>query len=186
MKFNSHIENICSKISKTVGIMYYLKGMLPPKCLKLIYFSLIQSYIQYCLPIFGSTYDAHIEPLRILQKRAIRIINNASYYAHTEPLFFRSNILKIDDLYLHSIACYAFKNRDLLDNYRRTHSYNTRFRNLLLPPMERLRSSSQSVYFNVTELWDNIPLPIRQSNSYQSFKFAYKRHLLSQYEHSSQ
>ena len=96
--------------------MFSLKDIIPPRCLRIIYFSLIQSYIQYCLPIFGATFDTHIEPLRILQKRAIRIINNASYHAHTDPLFFKSNILKIDDLYLHSIACHAFKNQDLLNN----------------------------------------------------------------------
>ena len=184
MKFDCHIKNICSKISKSIGIMFSLKDIIPPRCLRIIYFSLIQSYIQYCLPIFGATFDTHIEPLRILQKRAIRIINNASYHAHTDPLFFKSNILKIDDLYLHSIACHAFKNQDLLNNYRRSHTYNTRFRNLLLPPMQRLRTTSQSVYFNITEIWDDIPLPIRQSDTYQSFKFAYKKHLLSQYEHS--
>ena len=35
----------------------------------------------------------------LLQKRAIRAINKANYNSHTEPLFKRSKILKLNDLY---------------------------------------------------------------------------------------
>ena len=35
----------------------------------------------------------------LLQKRAIRAINKAKYNSHTEPLFKRSKILKLNDLY---------------------------------------------------------------------------------------
>ena len=184
MKFDCHIKHISSKISKSIGIMYSIRDMVPSRCLKMIYFSLVQSYFQYCLPIFGAAYATHLETLKILQKRAIRIVNNASYDAHTEPLFSRSKILKTDDLYLHSVACFAYKNQNILDNYRRPHTHYTRHRHLLLPPLQRLRSSSQSVYFNMTELWDKIPLHIRQCNSYQSFKFSYKNYLLSLYNNS--
>lgn len=184
MKFDCHIKYISSKISKSIGIMYSIRDMVPSKCLRIIYFSLLQSYFQYCLPIFGACYATHLDSLKILQKRAIRIVNNASYYAHTEPLFSKSKILKIDDLYLHSVACFAYKNQHILENYRRSHSHNTRSRHLLLPPLQRLRSTSQSVYFNMIDLWDKIPLNIRQCNTYQSFKHTYKNHLLSLYNDS--
>ena len=119
----------------------------------------------------------------VLQKRAIRIISNASFDAHTEPLFLKNNILKIKDLYLHSIACYAYKNQFILDNFRSTHTYETRNRNFLVPPFERLRSTEQSVIYNIIILWDDIPLSIRQSNTFPSFKCTYKKYLLSRYEH---
>ena len=36
-----------------------------------------------------------------LQKRALRTINNVSYNSHTDPLFKKSNILKLNDLFDH-------------------------------------------------------------------------------------
>ena len=41
-----------------------------------------------------------LERVLLLQKKVIRIICNAPFLAHTDPLFFEHNILKIKDLYL--------------------------------------------------------------------------------------
>ena len=43
---------------------------------------------------------AHPQNIKLLlQKRAIRTINKANYNSHTDPLFKRSKILKLNDLY---------------------------------------------------------------------------------------
>ena len=56
-----------------------------------------------------------------LQKRALRIITNSKYNAHTEPLFKNLNLLKIKDIF--DIEClkfwYKFVNKKL-PNYFRT------------------------------------------------------------------
>ena len=48
-----------------------------------------------------------------LQKRAIRIINNAKFNGHTDPLFKSGRILKIHDLFEYQSALFTF---DLLSN----------------------------------------------------------------------
>ena len=68
--------------------------------------SIIHPFFLYCLPIFGATYEVHLKPLFMLQKKAIRIINGASYLQHTDPLFYSSKILKIRDQYKLSIGTY--------------------------------------------------------------------------------
>ena len=42
----------------------------------------------------------------ILQKKAIICINKLYYNAHTEPLFIRNKILKLDDLYTFEVLNY--------------------------------------------------------------------------------
>ena len=148
LKFDKHIKEICSKVSKSLGIIYRIRDVIPYSCLKNLYFNLIHPYLIYCLPIFGATYSNHLQPLIVLQKRAIRTISRAGYFDASEPLFKLQNILKFKDLYKHSLACYVFKNPGLLNTFSRTHDYQTRNRNLLLLPFERLRSTSQSVIFN--------------------------------------
>ena len=150
-------------------------------CLRNLYFNLIHPYLMYCFPIYGATYSNHLQPLIVLQKRAIRIISRAGYLDASEPLFKLQNILKFQDLYKHSLACYVFKNPGLLNSFSRTHDYNTRNRNLLLPPFERLRSTSQSVIFNSLNCWNDIPDDIKACNTLNNFKFKLRNYLLGQY-----
>ena len=49
--------------------------------------SLIYSYLNYCNLIWGSAEDGIIQPLFILQKKAIRIVNKSHYLDHTSPIF---------------------------------------------------------------------------------------------------
>ena len=184
VKNDKHIDYICNKISILNGAMYRIRAYVPKRCLKSIYYSIIHQYILYCLPIFGATYNCHLEPLQIAQKRSIRIISNADCYAHTDPLFFSNRILKVADLYKHSIACYAYNNQQLLDTYRNSHMYHTRSNDNFITPFRRLRSTEQSLIYNAVRIWINVPDDIKSSPSESSFKLKYKNFLLSQYSNN--
>ena len=67
--WTSHIKLICSKISKSIGILRLLRHSFPNYILKMIYMSLIYSYINYCNVVWGSAYSNHLNPLVVLQKR---------------------------------------------------------------------------------------------------------------------
>ena len=75
-----------------------------------------------------------------------------------------------------------FINQHLLHEFVSEHTHFTRYRNLLMPPFERLRSTSQSVVHNGVSIWNEIPNDIKSSLSLNSFKYQYKNYLLSQYE----
>ena len=181
MKYDKHIDYICNRISIANGIMYRIRSYVPTSCLKNIYYSIIHQHILYCLPIFGATYNCHLEPLVMAQKRSIRIISRADYLAHTDPLFFNNGILKVKDLYKHSIASYIYCNQQLLEDYRNIHDYPTRLNNTLRTPNVRLRSTEQSFYYNAIQIWNNIPETIKSCTSISSFKFNYKNYLLNNY-----
>ena len=181
LKYDQHINLICSKISKSIGVLYRIRSFVPKSCLKNLYHSIIHPYYVYCLPIFGSTYDTHLEPLRILQKRAIRIINGSGYLDHTAPLFYASKILKLEDLYKHSVACYMYDHQSLLLDHVPSHSYGTRNRDRPVPPRQNLRSTEQSVIYNGIRIWNVIPNNIKTCLTKQSFKYQFKKYLLSQY-----
>ena len=106
MKFDEHIAEICSKVSKSLGIIYRIRELIPNSCLRNLYFNLIHPYLIYCLPIFGATYNNHLQPLILLQKRAIRTISRAGYFDRTELLFKFHKILKFQDLYNISYTSY--------------------------------------------------------------------------------
>ena len=181
LKYDKHIQYIRGKISKSIGILYRIRSIVPTQCLRNLYFSIIHPYYLYCLPIYGATYATHLEPLKLLQKRAIRVISSAGFLDSTTPLFYSNGILKFEDLYKYSLACYIYSNQHILNAYERPHHYPTRNRDLYIEPLERLRSSQQSVIFNAIKIWNCIPADIKACNSKDSFKFRLRNHFLSQY-----
>ena len=56
--------------------MYRMKDIFPFAILKIIYQSLIASYLNYCSAVYLNTFWTQIKPLHVLQNRAIRILGN--------------------------------------------------------------------------------------------------------------
>ena len=67
--------------------------------MKMVYYSLVYSHLQYCINSWGSASETTLHPLKIIQKRNIRIITGSKYRAHAEPLFHQLQCLKLNDIY---------------------------------------------------------------------------------------
>ena len=81
---------VSNKTSKVIGILYRLKYVSPESVLFTLYKSLIVSYINYRLLLWGVDYHK----LETLQKKALRFVTNSSYVAHTAPLLIKQ-IIKV-------------------------------------------------------------------------------------------
>ena len=181
MKFDKHIDKVCEKLSKAIGIIYKLSNDGAPKSvLNQLYYSLAYPYINYNVCSYAGTFDSHLNRILLLQKRLVRIINRSGFLDHIDKLFFNSKILKIQDVYKLNVGLYMYDNaRTVL--YTRTHTYNTRNRNDLLPNSARLTVTQNSIDVIGPSTWNLIPENIKASPSRDSFKFQYKSYLLSQY-----
>jgi hypothetical protein len=89
---------LCSKISKSLFCFNRIKNFVTSKSLRMLYFSMIHSVISYGINIYGCANRTNLEKLIIKQKQAIRIICNATYRAHTAPLFKQLKILPVEKL----------------------------------------------------------------------------------------
>ena len=142
--------------------------------------SLMYSHLNYNVCWYASTYDTHLNKLFLLQKRDIRIINNVTFHSHTDPLFFSNGILKIHDIHKLNIGLYMY-DHEIPTHFIRSHNYHTRGSSDLLPGQARLTSTLNSLSVVGPNIWNTIPEDIKNSASRNSFKFKYKRHLLSFY-----
>lgn len=140
LSWNTHLDVIAKKISKTIGILSRLKHCLPLQTLKTMYTSLIASHLNYGIMCWGFRCNRLLK----LQKKAIRTITNSKYNSHTEPLFKRMNLLTINDMLSkkmykfyfrmkHSRLPFYFPLRSWLIEQSETHAYNTRNSLYLLP-----------------------------------------------------
>ena len=95
--------------SAAVWALSSLQNIASGKTLKLIYYALVHSKMNYCLSVWGGVSTSRINPITIIQKRALRVICKVPYLTHTETLFKDQSILKIADMYKLQIACIISK-----------------------------------------------------------------------------
>ena len=70
--------------------------------MKLMYDSLILSHLQFGITCWGFEWNRIFK----LRKRALRIMTNSKYNAHTEPLFKELEMLKVSDIF--DVQCMKF------------------------------------------------------------------------------
>ena len=69
-----HINTISTKISKTIGILYRARLIIPRKQLNQLYFSFVHSYLNYANLAWGSTQKTKLSTLYRQQKHSIRLV----------------------------------------------------------------------------------------------------------------
>ncbi len=114
LTWKSHIKHVNTKVSRALFLLKQVKHVLPAESLRTLYYSLINSHFAYGIIAWGNADKSIIKPSFMMQKRAIRVINNAPHNGHTEPLFKSSGILKLDDLF--EYQCVMFMHDYLVNN----------------------------------------------------------------------
>ena len=120
LSWSNHIAAIKSKMSKYIGILYKLKGILPQKARETIFHSFVQSQLNYCSLIWGTSAKSHIESLFVTQKKAMRALmpgftishftnENGTTPTHTKPAFTSFSILTVQNIILKNILVFMHK-----------------------------------------------------------------------------
>ena len=180
LKFANNTNHLAGKIAKNVGLFSKIRHNLPEKARLNFYYSLIFPYLSQNIIIWGKAYGCHLEPLILLQKRMIRLITNSPFLEHTNPLFYRLKILKLEDIYTYFAGIYMHKSLKM-GKYKTQHSLNTRNRNLAQPVFQYFTRGQQSISFMGPTTWNILPEDIRGIDSPSLFKSRLKRFLINQY-----
>jgi hypothetical protein len=183
LSFKNHISNLISKLRPYVGLFYRCSKLLPKAILLLLYNSYINSQLCYCIEAYGTASDSSLKTIYILQKRIIRIISNSHTYAHTQSLFFNLNIPNIYQLFQSRLLLISHsKFYSLPPNNSSSHfdhSYPTRSSKFNLPlPVSTSLAGHRSPNYQISALWNSLPLKLRQLKSLSEFKRELRRHLL--------
>ena len=121
LNWKYHIDKIIMKTSRCLRMLCKLKHFLPFYILKTLYNSLLLPHFTYGILAWGT------KQIFKIQKKAIPIITNSKYNAHSNPLFKSLNLLKIQDIYNLNVLKFYFNYRhNLLPRY--FNSYNLKYR----------------------------------------------------------
>ena len=149
--------------------------------------SLIYSYINYCNVVWGSAYKSHLNPLIVLQKKAVRLITNANFRDASAPIFYDLKLLPISKIYHLNCLQFLFKclncnsfpflrNRIMYNSS--THNHVTRSKDQLKPIRERLDICRNSYLSQSVSLWNNLDENIKESRLLNNFKYKVKLSLI--------
>ena len=173
LTWKDHIQFIASKVSKTISLLRRLRYIFPKRILRMIYMSLIYSYLNYCILIWGSAYNNALNPLYILQKKAVRLINNSQYLDHTLPIFNSLKLLPLRQIFELNCLNFLYKclktdqfpefKRRLLSNLS-VRNYNTRRANSIRTPSVRLDICKRSYFYKGITLWNKIDTKFKTPN----------------------
>ena len=154
LSFKEHVKLIRGKVARGLGVMYKCRRLINQNALLTLYNSFIYPYFNYCISVWGNTFESYLRPLIILQKRAVRLINGAKKFSNTDPLFKKCKILKLHQIYLYTVQLfmYKFNNRmlpevfiDFFVKNRNVHSVNTRIQCLYRPPLIHTDPCARSI-----------------------------------------
>jgi hypothetical protein len=98
MSFDSHTTYLCNKLNRSLFCINRAKNYLTAKAMKTLYYSLIHSHLTYCSIIISCSNNNNLKKISMVQKKAIRIIDNKKYNDHTAPIFKKLEILPYDKL----------------------------------------------------------------------------------------
>ena len=108
LSWNKHINHISLKVSKAIGIVYRLKSVYPLSVLLTLYNTLVLPYFNYGILTCRSVIkeDHHLHKL---QKKAVRIITQSDYIAHTEPLCKQIRLIKLPNMFSWAVWKFYYK-----------------------------------------------------------------------------
>ena len=196
LTWKHHIYELRKKLNKSIGIIYKMKNLAPLKIILSLYYALFHSHLNYGICVWGNASEQELHHIYLSQKKVIRILTNSDYLANTAPLFAKTGILKLDDIFKLQMAAlmWDFENGTLpqcFSNYftkvNQRHNYSTRLANSnKLQTNLRVNTDSHGktmFKFQGSRLWNTIlDLPFYHSNIKRAtFRKKYKSHLSSSY-----
>ena len=145
-----------------------------------LYYSLIHLFLTYGIIIWGNTYSTTLQPLYILQKKAVRTMTFSSFDEHSTPLFRLLAIMKLSDLVTFHIALFMHKfHNKLIPSYfdsffnpvLRIHNYNTRSaaNQSYYLPRARTNYGIFNIRFQGPKVWNSLGKDIK-STPFADFK----------------
>jgi hypothetical protein len=98
LTFKYHVQQISSKISRSLYILKRAKNLLSSKSLRTLYFSLIHCHLTYANEIWCLSSNSNINGLFLKQKQAVRLVAYVKYNSHSAPLFKQLCILPLESI----------------------------------------------------------------------------------------
>jgi hypothetical protein len=109
LRWIAHMRHVRSKLAKAIGILYKARSKLSVNTLLMLYYAFLYPYIQYCNTVWGGGSTVHLNPIHLLQKRAIRAIYGLNRADSTAQYFAESKIMTVFQVNLYHVVLFVYR-----------------------------------------------------------------------------
>ena len=195
LSWKPHMQYLLNKLRINYGIIRKASSCLNSKTLLVLYYTMIQSHIMYCICTWCNGNKTLLSNIQRSANKFIRMIFQLDQRASVKSEMQENNILSIDQLMQHETACFMFKyitkalpnafsnifhenliQTNQLDTNNRT-SYRTRSNSMFFPTFCRINTTKQSLKYKGPLVWSKVPVHIKEIKSYNSFRKELKQSL---------
>lgn len=160
LSWKKHIQKLKSELCFSLRQLYQLKKICNINLLRVIYFALVQSKLEYGISFWGGTYASALKPIFIAQKHIIRVINNKNRREHSMPLFRLMNILPLRYLYIYkTLKIFFLKSGN--NNFIREPPGGLRLRYHCTVPKIRKEIFRKSFIVSAPSIFNKLPYNLR-------------------------
>lgn len=104
LSFNHHIAILVTRLRKLIFIFKTLKHISDRRLIKLVYFALCQSIIDYCITSWGGAAKSHLILLERAQRAILKVSLGLPYRFPTTDLYRQWNVLSVRQSFLLQIT----------------------------------------------------------------------------------
>ncbi|XP_046843855.1 uncharacterized protein LOC124437938 [Xenia sp. Carnegie-2017] len=181
LSFSNHIDKLCSKLAKRIGLLKKLRYYLPLDERIAFYNATIKSAMMFGSCVWSNTTKDNLDQITKLQKRAARVILDASTRDRSIPLFSKLGWIPFSkevEIRKAMICHKRFYGNcpsyiiDILPTNASRHNRNTRYQDLTicLPKTKRQNDGGRSFAATASRFWNSLPLTMRKLSSATLFK----------------
>ncbi len=191
LSWKYHLCELSKKLSRTCGVFFKIRHLLPASILVSLYNSLFSSFLRYGIVVWGLTYEVHTKPIYLLQKKVLRAIAFKSFTSPSTPIFSDFKILKLYDLFYLKLLIFVYESvnkispvcfHNFFEILSSVHQYNTRQASkgdIFITRENTVLYGLRSIRYAGAKAWNDIPYLIKISPSSMNFRSKLKLHLLS-------
>ena len=170
LQWNAHINSVIKKISPKIYQLRRLSKYVPSEMLNTIYLSCIQSHIDYCCTVWGTSSRENITKIQRMQNMAARIICKEFDFINVRGIDLVKKLgwMNIDERVRYLTACLMYKcinnhapnylsdNINLMSDLLPYNNRSTNTKNVMLPK-PRTELYKTSFNYNGPKVWNGIP-----------------------------
>lgn len=157
LKWNAHIDYLCSKLKFLVAQFYKVNKLNNINIVKLIYFAFAQSILQYGIVIWGNAFDTHLKKLFIVQKLLLRAALGKPRLYPSEDLFDDFNVLTIRQLYIKNLVIYINKNMGKFLTSHYNHNLRPSSKTKYIIPKTKSSAINHQLFYTSSKLINIVP-----------------------------
>lgn len=163
LSWEPHIDYIHSKLKKFLFIFFNIRRTVNEDMLKTIYYTLVQSILQFGIIAWGSAVKTHKQKIIILQKCILKVMFRKWRRFPTSEIYDVAKCFSIDQLYIKNVLMFFHKYPNIVNIPQESSCYDTRFQlsGKVVNPRIRLTQSTRSPIYALHCLYNKIDDSLR-------------------------